>query len=103
MTLKDVIDRKLVMLVVSPLLRRLGTVAATWLITSGLPSDDVGRLLTAVSALVAVAVDLALAHMFKEKAEQKGARKMLDFIKRTDTDNEWTIHNGVNSSNAEYR
>lgn len=89
MTLKDMIDRKLVMLVVSPLLRRMGTVLATYLLSTGLPSDHVGQLLTAGTAFVAVAVDIALAALFKEKAEEKGARKMLAAIERTDTDAEY--------------
>lgn len=89
MTLKDMIDRKLVMLVVSPLLRRMGTVLATYLVSTGLPSDHVGQLLTAGAAFVAVAVDIALAAVFKEKAEQKGAAKMLAAVGRTPTDNEW--------------
>lgn len=89
MTLKGILDRKLFMLIGGPLLRRLGTILATYLVASGAPADQVGQLLTALGAVVAIGADIALAVIFEKRAENVGARKMLDSIGRTDTDIDW--------------
>mgnify|MGYP007005227045 CR=1 FL=1 len=43
MTLKGVLDRKLFMLVGSLVLKRLGTVIATYLVATGIPADSAGQ------------------------------------------------------------
>lgn len=89
MTLKGILDRKLFMLIGGPLLRRLGTILATYLVASGAPADQVGQLLTALGAVVAIGADITLAVVFEKRAENVGARKMLDSIGRSNTDLEW--------------
>lgn len=89
MTLKGLIDRKLFLLIGGPLLRRLGTVLATYLVATGAPADQVGQLLTALGAVVAIGADIALAVIFEKRAESVGARKMLESIGKTDTDVDW--------------
>lgn len=67
MNLKGIVDRKLVLLVATPLLRRVGTVVATWLIATGAPSDTVEALGLWAGAGIGILVDLGLAYLHKRK------------------------------------
>lgn len=70
MGLKGMIDRKLVMLVVAPLLRRVGTMIAAYLVAKGAPADTVDQWLTWFLAGGGVTFDLLLA-FFERKGWQK--------------------------------
>lgn len=74
------IDRKLIMLVVGPILRRLGTALAVYLASKGAPAEILDQLLTALGVVLGLAFDVTLATVDKRKAENAAARKMLDAL-----------------------
>ncbi|KGE02477.1 hypothetical protein JL39_02835 [Rhizobium sp. YS-1r] len=80
MSLMKMIDRKLVMLVVGPILRRVGTALAAYLIAKGAPADVLDQLLTAIGVVLGLAFDVSLATIDKRKTENAGARRMLDAL-----------------------
>lgn len=86
MTLKGAIDRKLIMLVVSPLLRRLGTALAVYLASKGAPADVLDQFVTALVAVLGLGFDIVLATIDKRRAENAGARRMLDALGRSNAD-----------------
>ncbi|UIB81365.1 hypothetical protein [Flyfo microvirus Tbat2_43] len=86
MTLKGMIDRKLFKLIVEPILRRLGTVLAVYLASKGVPEDAVHQLLAALGVVLGLAFDIALAAVDKRKAENAGARRILDTLGKVSTD-----------------
>lgn len=77
MTLKGILDRKLIMLVVGPLVRRLGTALAVYLASRGVPADLADQLLTALAALLGLTADIWLATGERKKAELKGEQRAL--------------------------
>jgi hypothetical protein len=86
MTLKGIIDRKLIMLVVSPLLRRAGTALAVYLASKGLPADAIDQLLTAIGVVFGLAFDLGLAWRSNRKAENAGMRQALNVLGKSSAD-----------------
>lgn len=86
MTLKRMIDRKLLKLIVEPILRRLGTALAVYLASKGVPEDALHQLLSALGVVLGLAFDIALAAIDKRKAENTGARRMLDNLGMTSAD-----------------
>ncbi|UIB81387.1 hypothetical protein [Flyfo microvirus Tbat2_91] len=86
MTLKGMIDRKLLKLIVEPILRRLGTALAVYLASKGVPEDALHQLLAALGVVLGLAFDIALASIDKRKAENTGARRMLDALGKTSAD-----------------
>ncbi len=86
MTLRGAIDRKLIKLIVSPLLRRLGTALAVYLASKGAPADLLDQLLTAFAAVLGLVFDIVLATIDKRRAENAGARRMLDALGRPNAD-----------------
>lgn len=89
MTLKGILDRKLFRLVVGPLLRRGGTVLATYLLSRGLPADHVEQFITALVAILGVIADMVLAKVSNDKAETKGASKMIHLLRTEKADDEF--------------
>lgn len=53
---------------VRPLFARVGTIAATYLLTLGFSEGQVNELLAALSAFVLVAIDLAFARYYRKAA-----------------------------------
>lgn len=89
MTLKGVLDRKLFMLIGSLVLKRLGTALAVYLTAKGAPADQLDQLLTAAAAAVGLLSDLVFDMIEKKRAENSGARRMLDAIGKTSVDDAW--------------
>lgn len=86
MTLKGMVDRKLVMLVAAPLLRRLGTALAVYLASKGAPADLLDQLLQALGIVAGLVFDITLAANDKRKAENAGMRKALDILGKGNAD-----------------
>lgn len=78
MTLKRIIDRKLIMLVVSPLLRRVGTALAVYAASKGVPSDLLDQFLQAAAVILGLAFDIVLATGDRRRHEEAGARRVLE-------------------------
>lgn len=72
MNLKGMLDRKLVQLVAAPILRRVGTAVAAYLIASDIPKDTVEAFTLWAAAGGGVLFDLVLAY-FGRKSTQKQA------------------------------
>lgn len=86
MSIKGMIDRKLIMLVVSPMLRRAGTALAVYLASKGMPADTVDQLLTAIGVVFGLAFDLGLAWQSKHKTEMAAKRSVLDALGKSSAD-----------------
>lgn len=86
MTLKGVIDRKLVLLIVSPLLRRLGTFLAAYLAAKGAPAESLEQLLTAVGVVLGLSFDIVLASIHNRKTEIAAQRSILDSFEKRSAD-----------------
>lgn len=80
MTLKGVFDRKLIMLIVSPLVRRLGTALAVYLASKGAPADQLDQLLTAVAAVLGISFDIVLATIEKKRVQSTAMQKAFDIV-----------------------
>ncbi len=89
MTLKGVLDRKLFMLVGSLVLKRLGTVIATYLVATGIPADSAGQLLSAIAAVLALGSDIAFDQIEKRRVADKATRQLLDAQGKNDLDRDW--------------
>lgn len=89
MTLKGIMDRKLVMLVGSLIAKRLGTVLATYLVATGIPSDSAGQLLSAIAAVLALASDIVFDQIEKRRVADKATRQLLDAQGKTNLDEDW--------------
>lgn len=50
----------------APLVRRIGTAAAVWLLAKGLPSDAVEPLVNNLVAIVLLGIDLLLARFYRK-------------------------------------
>ena len=86
MTLKGMLDRKIVLLIAAPLLRRLGTALAVYLASRGAPADLLDQLLTAIGVVLGLAFDITLAAIDKRKTENAGARRVLESLKPSPDD-----------------
>lgn len=89
MTLKGIMDRKLVMLVGSLIAKRLGTVLATYMVATGIPSDSAGQLLSAIAAVLALASDIVFDEIEKRRVADKATRQLLDGQGKTNLDDDW--------------
>lgn len=69
MTLKGMLDRKIILVVVTPLLRRLGTAFATYLVATGTPADTVEAAGLWATAGIGIMVDLALGYFNRKRRE----------------------------------
>lgn len=78
MTLKRIIDRKLIMLVVSPLLRRVGTALAVYAASKGVPSDLLDQFLQAAAVILGLALDIGLATANKKRSDQATIQRVLN-------------------------
>lgn len=54
----------------APILRRVGTIAGTYMVTVGLPADLVGQWITISAALLAVGVDLIFSKLHTENVKK---------------------------------
>lgn len=79
MNLLKGLDGKLVRLVVGPIVRRMGTAIAVYLVSKGLPEDQVEQLLVALGAVIGLAFDIGLAAISRRKVEQKGFSSGVSF------------------------
>ena len=89
MSIGNFLDRKLFMLVGSLVAKRLGTVLATYLVATGIPSDSAGQLLSAIAAVLALASDIIFDHLEKRRVADKATRQLLDAQGKTSLDDDW--------------
>lgn len=61
---------------ISPLVRRIGTAVAVWLLAQGAESQLVEQAINGLSAAVLVGVDLFLARIYRSNVETKTALRM---------------------------
>lgn len=66
--------------VIAPLVRRLGTAAAVWLLAKGFDSATVEPLINWVSAGVLLVVDLLLARFYRRAVIQKAVASKVSAI-----------------------
>ncbi|QRM46017.1 hypothetical protein [Rhizobium sp. BG4] len=80
MTLKGMIDRKLVLMVVTPLARAALSALVGYLASKGAPADALEQAVAACGALGVVAFNIGWELVDRKKAEEKGAKLILDQI-----------------------
>ena len=66
--LKKLINRRVLSLIVPPLLRRLGTALAVYLAAQGVPADSVDQLISAIGIIVGFASDILLSALNKQES-----------------------------------
>lgn len=78
--LKRFLERRIVALIVSPLLRRLGTAFAVYLAARGVPADSVDQLLSAIGIIVGIMSDIVLSAASKQATVAAVRRDTMDEI-----------------------
>lgn len=62
--------------IVQPMVRRVGTALAVWLMAKGLPSDVVEPLVNYLAGFVLLLVDLGLARLYRQSVVSKTAQAL---------------------------
>lgn len=76
-TLKKVLNRKIVAVVLTPLVRRLGTALAVYLTARDVPADAVDQLLTASGVILGLGVDIILSKVHDQETAAAARRQAL--------------------------
>lgn len=75
-SIKRLIDHKIITLLCRPVLRRIGTAFAGYLVASGVDAGLVEQLLIAIAATLAIGVDLAASALAKKETEAAARRSV---------------------------
>lgn len=78
MNLKSIIDRRLVLMVVSPLARALISALVGYLASKGAPADQIEQLATALGAGGVVAFNICWELLDRRKAVNKAEIRLID-------------------------
>jgi len=76
--MKSMLDRKLLLLVLSPIARAILSLLVGYLSAKGLPPDLIEQAAAAIGAFAVVGFNICWELIDRKKAENRGARRALD-------------------------
>lgn len=76
-TIKKFLNRKIIAVVLTPLVRRLGTALAVYLTARDVPADAVDQLLTASGVILGLGVDIILSKVHDQETAATARRQTL--------------------------
>lgn len=78
MTLKGLVDRRLMLAIISPLARALISASVGYLATKGVPADQLEQLSIAVGAVGIIAFNIGWSIVDRRKAQQKAVANFIE-------------------------